>query len=422
MKSALPKVLHEICGKTMIAWVVDQALTLDPERIIVVVGHGAEKVEEELAKLPEASRISCVTQDPQNGTGHALQVAAPSFASEEGIVVVLYGDMPVLGQWSLQALLEAQAAAGSKGMAMLTAYPENPTGFGRISRDAYGSFKKIVEHKDANPEELEIGEINLGVYSFPGQKLLACLPGLSKNNAQGEYYLTDVPAMFAETGDKVESVVLDDLDEAIGVNNIGQLAEARWALQVRILEKHMEGGVRIEDPASAYIDAGVEIGRGTRILPCTVIRAGVRIGENCEVGPFSHLRVGTVLDEGAEIGNFTESKNSHIGAHTKAKHLSYLGDADIGAGVNIGAGTIFANYDGLKKHRTQVGDGAFIGSGTTIVAPNEIAARAVTGANSVITISATVGEDEVWAGIPARKFEGSQSVAQRREGAETAKS
>ena len=422
MKSALPKVLHEICGKPLIEWVIDQARTLDPERIVVVVGHGADQVRERIARLPGAERIQCVVQEPQNGTGHALQVAAPHFERENGVVVVLYGDMPVLGEWSLQDLLSAQAQAGQGGMAMLTAYPENPFGFGRIDRHGDGSFRAIVEQRDASPDQLEIGEINLGVYAFPAPELRAALPRLSNHNAQGECYLTDVPAMFGERGAEVATVVLEDLDEAIGVNNLGQLAEARWALQVRILEHHMGRGVRIEDPASAYIDAEVEIGQGTRILPCTVIRGGVRIGRDCEVGPFTHLRKGTVLEDGAEVGNFTESKNSRIGAGTKAKHLSYLGDADIGAGVNIGAGTIFANYDGIEKHKTHVGDGAFIGSGTTIVAPNEIGAGATTGANSVITTSAVVGENEVWAGIPARRFEGSRSVAQRKSEAKAAKS
>ncbi|MFT7487566.1 MAG: bifunctional UDP-N-acetylglucosamine pyrophosphorylase/glucosamine-1-phosphate N-acetyltransferase [Candidatus Paceibacteria bacterium] len=412
MKSALPKVLHGICGKSMIEWVVDQALSLSPKKIVVVIGHGGEAVRACVESGPRADLIECVVQEPQNGTGHALQVAVSAIDGGAGSVVVLYGDMPVLAPQSLKAMLEAQAAAGPGAMAMLTAYPDDVTGLGRIARDAEGRFQGIVEHKDANEEQRLIGEVNLGVYVFPAKELLERLPRLTAENAQGEYYLTDIPAMFVEASQEVATVELEDAEEALGVNTLMQLAEARWALQVRILEQHLAAGVRIEDPASAYIDSGVTIGRGTTILPCTVIRGGVVIGENCEVGPFTHLREGTVLKDGAEVGNFTESKNSTLGEHTKAKHLSYLGDAQIGAGVNIGAGTIFANYDGVTKHRTTVGDGAFIGSGTTIVGPNAIAARATTGANSVVTRSAKVGENEVWAGIPARQFVGAKSAAQ----------
>ena len=412
MKSALPKVLHEICGKPMLGWVIDQAVSLDPKKIVVVIGHGGDAVREAAQQSAGGDRIECVVQEPQNGTGHALQVAAPLIDPQAGTVVVLYGDMPVLAPESLRELIEARDAAGAEGMAMLTAIPDDPTGLGRICRDEDGRFTGIVEQKDATEEELTIGEVNLGVYAFHGAGLLESLPKLSNDNAQGEYYLTDVPAMFVAAGHEVATGVLEDPDEAIGVNNLMQLAEARWPLQIRILERHLANGVRIEDPASTYIDADVQIGKGTRVLPCTVIRGGVVVGEDCEVGPFTHLRKGTVLEDGAEIGNFTESKNSVLGSGTKAKHLSYLGDARIGAGVNVGAGTIFANYDGVHKHVTEVGDGAFIGSGTTIVGPNKLGACSTTGANSVVTRTADVGENQVWAGIPARHFEGAKSAAQ----------
>jgi len=417
MKSALPKVLHELCGRSMVGWVIDQALTLDPKKIVVVVGHGGDEVRRALASHPAADRLEFVVQEPQHGTGHALQCAAPAIDPQAGTVVVLYGDMPVLRPESLQALLEARDAAGADAMAMLTAWPDDPTGLGRIVRGADGEFQAIVEHKDATDEQRAIGEVNLGVYAFPAPQLLERLPQLTNENVQGEYYLTDVPAMFVAAGEPVAAHELDDADEALGVNTLMQLAEARWALQVRILEQHLANGVRIEDPASTYVDVDVTIGGGTRILPCTVIRAGVTIGEDCEVGPFTHLRVGTVLSDGAEVGNFTESKNTTLGRRTKAKHLSYLGDARIGDGCNIGAGTIFANYDGVAKSVTTVGDGAFIGSGTTIVAPNAIGPGATTGANSVVTRTAKVGENEVWAGIPARHVAGAESVAQRKAAA-----
>lgn len=410
MKSALPKVLHELCGRPMLAWVLDQARSLDPERIVLVLGHGADAIRAELEKRGEMEGVSIVIQEPQNGTGHALQCCAQELGEDPGRVVVLYGDMPLLREESLEELCIAADETGPGGMALLTAMLDDPRGFGRIVRDqeGIGRLTSIVEQRDCNAQQLEIREGNLGVYAFSGKELMEALPKLASNNAQGEYYLTDVVGMFVEAGRLVATVVLEDVEETIGVNNLEQLSEARWGLQARILEQHLANGVHIDDPSSAYIDHGVEIGCGTRVLPCTVIRSGVVIGEGCEVGPFTHLRAGTVLENGAEVGNFTECKNSTVGAGSKAKHLSYLGDAKIGAKTNIGAGTIFANYDGTHKHITKVGDGAFIGSGTIIVAPNEIADGATTGAGAVVTRGAKVGKDQVWVGIPARELGGSK--------------
>jgi len=406
MKSALPKVLHELCGRPMLAWVLDQARSLDPEGIVLVLGHGADQIRAELEKCGEMDGVSIVIQDPQNGTGHAVQCCTEELGTDPGRVVVLYGDMPLLRAESLAELCDVADEAGPGSMAMLTATLEDSRNFGRIVRNqgGLGNFQEIVEERDCNPDQLEIREVNLGVYAFSGKELMEFLPRLASDNAQGEYYLTDIARMFVEADRNVATVELEDFEESIGVNNLEQLAEARWGLQLRILEEHLANGVRIDDPSSAYIDHGVEIGAGTRILPCTVIRSGVRIGAGCEVGPFSHLRAGTVLDDGAEIGNFTECKNSTIGSGSKAKHLSYLGDAKIGANTNIGAGTIFANYDGKHKHITRVGDDAFIGSGTIIVAPNEIADGATTGAGAVVTRGAEVGKDQVWVGVPARKL------------------
>ncbi len=407
MNSALPKVLHELCGRPMLAWVLDQARSLDPNNIVLVLGHGAALIERELEKLGEMEGVTIVIQEPQKGTGHALQCCAEALGSDPGRVVVLYGDMPLLREESLAELCEAADDAGPGGMALMTVVLDDSRGYGRIVRtpEEIGKFEAIVEERDCTPDQLEIRESNLGVYAFSGKELMEALPKLASDNAQGEYYLTDVAGMFVAAGAQVATVVLEDFEEAIGVNDLGQLAEARWCLQMRILEEHLANGVRIDDPSSAYIDHGVEIGMGTRILPCTVIRSGVRIGVGCEVGPFTHLRQGTVLDDGAEIGNFTECKNSTIGSGSKAKHLSYLGDAKIGAKTNIGAGTIFANYDGKQKHVTHVGDNAFVGSGTIIVAPNTIADGATTGAGAVVTRGAEVGDNQVWIGVPARKLE-----------------
>lgn len=406
MRSARPKVLHPLCGRTMLEWVLDQALALAPERIVLVVGHGAEDVERSLANHPARARITFVRQEPQLGTGHALQCCLGALGANPGRTVVLYGDMPLLRAESLRALVAEQIAGGAGGLALLTALADEPRGFGRIVRDPVsGALQRIVEERDCTPAQREIDEVNLGVYCFDGRALVAALPRLSNDNAQKEYYLTDVLALFVAEGRAVTSVELDDASEGIGVNTLAQLAEARAELQFRILEEHLENGVYVEDPHSTYIDHGVSIGAGTRILPCTVIRAGVTIGAGCEVGPFTQLRAGTVLEDGAEIGNFTECKNARIGAHTKAKHLAYIGDAVLGARVNIGAGTIFANYDGRAKHTSRVGDQAFIGSGTVVVAPNTIAAGATTGAGAVLTKNAGVGAGEVWIGVPARKLE-----------------
>jgi bifunctional UDP-N-acetylglucosamine pyrophosphorylase/glucosamine-1-phosphate N-acetyltransferase len=414
MKSARAKVLHPLCGRPMIAWVVEQALAIDPDRILIVVGHGADEVEGALRATGQFDRVQLVLQEPQLGTGHALQCCSKKLFPVSNRVVVLYGDMPLLRARSVSELLGIHAASADTGAAILTACPIDPRGFGRILRDEEGVVQGIVEERDATPEEREIDEVNLGVYVFDGPALAEALPMLSKANDQGEYYLTDVIGTFVEAGRPVVATPVEDEAESIGVNTLAHLAEARDALQMRILERHLENGVQIEDPHTTVIDHGVQIGAGTRILPCTVLRSGVRIGTGCEVGPFSHLRAGTVLEDGAEIGNFTECKNSSVGSHAKAKHLAYLGDATIGAGTNVGAGTIFANYDGVAKHRTLVGKKAFLGSGTVVVAPNRIGDRATTGAGAILRKNSNVPAGEIWVGIPARRLERPAAAPVRR--------
>jgi bifunctional UDP-N-acetylglucosamine pyrophosphorylase/glucosamine-1-phosphate N-acetyltransferase len=405
MKSARPKVLHPVCGRPLLAWVVDQALSLSPSRILVVVGHGQEEVERALQSSGQLARVTLVRQEPQLGTGHALQCCIPALGKDPGRVVVLYGDMPLLEAESLTELVSAHAEGAADGVALLTAFPDDSRGFGRIVRSEDGiGVRAIVEEKDATLAERAIGEVNLGVYAFHGEALLNALPKLQNKNKQGEFYLTDVIGMFVKENRPAVAVELENPAEAIGVNTLADLAEARWALQVRILEEHLANGVYIEDPSTTYIDHGVEIGAGSTILPCTVIRAGVKVGAGCEVGPFTHLRAGTVLEDGAEVGNFTEAKNAKLGAKSKAKHLAYLGDVTIGSRTNIGAGTIFANYDGKKKHPTVVGDNAFVGSGTVVVAPNTIGSGATTGAGAVVTRDSGVGDGQVWVGVPARRL------------------
>lgn len=406
MRSKGPKVLQPLCGRPMLGYVLDAARALQPESIVVVVGHAGDQVRAWVSAAGEGDRVSFVTQAEQRGTGHAVAVCSAELAAGSGPVMVLYGDMPLLTSETLQALASARGEAKAS---LLTNLSAKPRGFGRILRDAKG-FRGIVEEKDATPEQRAIQEVNVGVYCFEREALLESLPKLSSDNAQGEFYLTDILGMLTAAGERVELVTLEDECETIGINSLEHLAEARVQIQYRILSEHMAAGVFIEDPASCYIDHGVRIGAGTRILPCSVIRSGVEVGEDCEVGPFTHLRVGTVLKQGAEVGNFTESKQSTIGEGTKAKHLSYLGDVSIGAGVNIGAGTIVANYDGTHKHKTVVGDRAFIGSGSILIAPMTVGEGALTGAGAVVKKNTNIPAGESWVGLPAHPIKSKTST------------
>ena len=384
MASPGPKVLQKLCGRPMLGYVVDQALTLEPSRVLVVVGHGSDAVEgylkEEKADLGTNVDFRCVLQAEQKGTGHAVLVCLDELKRAkadgiEGPVVVLSGDMPLYRAETLDALIQEWAREASDGgAAILTSEPPDARGFGRILRGSHGGVEAVIEEKDATAEERAIREVNVGVYAFALDALVDGLPKLSSDNAQNEYYLTDMVGLLVGQGKPVRAVFVHNFSEVIGVNTLKHLSEARTEIQMRILEQHLAAGVRIEDPATTYIDHGVTIGTGTVILPCTVIRGGVVIGEGCEVGPFTHLRVGTVMKNGAEVGNFTECKKSTVGEGTKAKHLSYLGDVTIGAGANIGAGTIVANYDGTHKHKSTIGDRAFIGSGSILIAPSEVGA------------------------------------------------
>jgi bifunctional UDP-N-acetylglucosamine pyrophosphorylase/glucosamine-1-phosphate N-acetyltransferase len=393
-----PKVLLPLCGRTLLETVLDTTAALAPQRTIVVVHHGREAV---ATSSSGRAGVECVDQGEPRGTGHAVRVAFAHLTGFTGDVLVVYGDMPLLRADTLAVLREARGAAAA---AILTAFPDDPSGLGRILRDAEGGIAAIREERDCDPDQLAIDEINVGVYCFAADRLGPALARLSDDNAQRELYLTDTVGHLLDDGHAVETVVATDPDEALGINSLAQLATARSVMQERILLDHLAAGVVIEDPATTFIDWGVTIGRDTRILPCTVIRRGVRIGSGCEVGPFSHLRPGTVLDDTAEIGNFVEVKQSRIGIGAKAKHLAYLGDSQVGRGANIGAGTITANYDGRSKHRTEIGDGAFVGSGTVLVAPARMAAGSKTGAGAVVTRNTEIGEGEVYVGVPARRL------------------
>ncbi len=407
-KVSIPKVLLPLCGRTLVGCALDAAQGLNPDRVIVVLHHQKEKVQKALADRPG---LVCVDQGAPRGTGHAVQVAMQALGDFDGDVVVVYGDCPLMTTATLQALREVR---GTAPCAALTALLEDPSGMGRILRDDEDRFVGIREHKDCTPDELAIDEINAGFYCFDAAALRPALARLKPNNAQGEYYLTDVIADFVSQGAELPTLTLDEPTEVLGVNSLTDLALARSHMQDRILLEHLANGVIITDPATTFIDSNVTIGADTRVLPCTVIGTGCVVGANCEVGPFAHLRAGTVLEDGAEVGNFVEAKKTRMGKGAKAKHLTYLGDATIGAKANIGAGTITANYDGVHKHETHVGEGAFIGSGSVLVAPVTVGDHALTGAGAIVKPHSKVGAGEVWVGVPARMLK-PRVMPQRKE-------
>lgn len=410
MKSRLPKVLQPLCGRPLLAHVLATARALAPARIHVVYGHGAEQVR---AAFPDAG-LNWVHQAEQHGTGHALQQAAPHIADGE-VVLVLYGDVPLLRAATL-ARLVAIAAAGE--LALLTMAPQDPTGYGRIVRDAAGRVARIVEQKDAAGEELRIGECNTGVLAAPAQRLKQWLASLRNDNAQREYYLTDVIGLAACSGVTVTPVQLADPIEALGVNDKEQLAQLEGVCRRNTAHELMRAGVTVVDPlrldvradvshgqdvfidVNVVLEGRVKLGNRVRIGPGCVIRDseigddtelfaysvldGAVIGSSARIGPFSRVRPTSHLADGVHIGNFVEVKNASLGTESKANHLSYVGDAEVGAEVNIGAGTIIANYDGANKHRTRIGNRAHTGSNSVLVAPITVGEGATIAAGSTV--------------------------------------
>jgi len=395
MKSGYAKVAHLLAGKPIVRYVIEAARALEPERIAVVVGHDAERV-----KTLLGGGVDFVEQREQRGTGHAVAQAKALFAGYEGDLLILSGDVPLITAETLRKLLETHRR-GAAACTLLSAVVKDPSGYGRIIRRANGKLLKIVEEEDASLFEKAVEEINAGIYLFSAIHLFQAIEKLSPENRQQEFYLTDVVGVFAGEGTPVEAVQADDAHEVLGINDRDELARIEKILQQKIQRAHMLNGVTIVDPANTYIEAAVSIGRDTIIYPFTVIKGEVRIGADCRIGPFSHIRGVTVVEDGAEIGNFVEVKTSLIGGGTKAKHLSYIGDATIGRAANIGAGTITANYDGKAKHKTVIGDHAFIGSGTTLVAPVKVGKGAITGAGSVILKGRDVPDGSIVVGIPA---------------------
>lgn len=413
-KVSMPKVLLPVCGRSLAESALLAAAELSPARTVVVLHHQKQRVEAELGKAlaDRFASLAFTDQGEPKGTGHAVQVGMAALdalgsAPFEGDVVVVYGDMPLMTADTLRRLIELR---GDAPCAALTAFPDDVDGFGRILRDADGRFVGIREQKDCSPEEAQIDEVNCGFYCFDSERLRPALAALQPNNAQGEYYLTDVVADFVAAGADLPTMAADDLTEVLGVNSLVDLADVQAVMQERILVQHLLNGVRIVDPAATWIDHDVEIGSDTVILPGTVIGRGCRVGRGCEVGPFAHLRQGTVLEDGAAIGNFVEAKKTRMGAGAKAKHLTYLGDADVGAKANIGCGTITANYDGVHKHPTRIGADAFIGSGTVLCAPADVGAGAMTAAGAIVKPGTNIKDGELWLGVPARYLRQREAV------------
>ncbi|QDP98984.1 bifunctional UDP-N-acetylglucosamine diphosphorylase/glucosamine-1-phosphate N-acetyltransferase GlmU [Microlunatus elymi] len=449
MKSKRSKLLHEIAGRPLIAHAINAAEALHAQQLAVVVGVMADQVEPALQQLAPNVRVVHQTDDAY-GTGHAVRCAVAELGELQGEVVVTYGDVPLLTGETLQRFTAQHRAEGNQ-ITVLTARVPDPTGYGRIVRAADGGVERIVEHKDAGEAERAIDEINSGVFVFDAQVLTDGLSRLSTDNAQGEYYLTDLPDIARGLGHRVGAYVTDDLWEVEGVNTRVQLAALGRELNRRICERWMLAGVTIVDPQTTWIQADVDLAPDVTLLPgtslegTTVVGSGsvigpdttlrdVEVGEDATVcrthgslavvgdgvtvGPFAYLRPGTVLDSRAHVGTFVELKNAHVGPGAKVPHLSYVGDAEIGEGANIGAGTIFANYDGVNKHKSTVGRFSFVGSDTVLVAPVDIADGAYVAAGSAITENVGSGELGIARG---RQHNSSGWVGRNRAGTNTDK-
>ncbi|WP_445478970.1 bifunctional UDP-N-acetylglucosamine diphosphorylase/glucosamine-1-phosphate N-acetyltransferase GlmU [Lysinibacillus irui] len=412
MKSKLYKVLHPVCGKPMVQHVVDHIQTLDVNRIVTVVGHGAEKVQLQLGDKSEY-----VLQAEQLGTAHAVQQAEEILGNEEGTTLVVCGDTPLIRPETMQALFEHHQAKNAKAT-ILTAIAENPTGYGRILRGENGQVEQIVEQKDASAEQQLVKEINTGTYCFDNKLLFETLKLVKNDNAQGEFYLPDVIEILQKQGDIVEAYVTDNFEETLGVNDRVALSQAETLMRARINEKHMRNGVTIIHPETTYISADAVIGRDTIIQPGSMIEGATVIGEDCiigpntqiadsrigdrttvhssvvresaiaedtAIGPYAHIRPLSEIGSHVKIGNFVEVKKSKLDNDTKVSHLSYIGDAEIGSNVNIGCGSITVNYDGKNKFKTIIEDDVFVGCNTNLVAPVKVGKGSFIAAGSTIT-------------------------------------
>lgn len=412
MKSSLYKVLHPVCGKPMVEHVIENVSAIKASKIVTIIGHGAEEVKEVVG-----SKTEYALQAEQLGTAHAVMQAKDIVGNEEGTTLVICGDTPLITAETLEALLNVHDAQKAKAT-ILTARTDNPAGYGRVIRNDDGLVEKIVEHKDASPEELLVQEINTGTYCFDNKLLFECLENVSNENAQGEYYLPDVIEILKQKGEVVSAFETPNFDETLGINDRIALSQAEKILKRRINEGHMRNGVTIIDPDNTYIHPDVVIGADTYIYPGTMITGKTTIGGEChigpnteikdceiqnrtvirqsvahdsqigsdvQIGPFSHIRPQSAIHDEAKIGNFVELKKTTLGKGSKASHLSYLGDAEIGERVNVGCGSITVNYDGKNKFLTRIEDGAFIGCNSNLVAPVTVGKSAYVAAGSTIT-------------------------------------
>jgi bifunctional UDP-N-acetylglucosamine pyrophosphorylase/glucosamine-1-phosphate N-acetyltransferase len=414
MRSKLPKPLHPICGLPLTGHVIQACRAAGVERIVVVVGHGAAQVRAGLG-----DDVEYALQESQRGTGDAVRAALPLLADWPGTILAMVGDVPLLPAETLRRLLEHHRTSGAAAT-LLTAFLDDPTGYGRVVRDASGRVARIVEERDASAEEKAIKEWNPSIYAFDAGALWSALADIRPENAQGEYYLTDTIGLLAERGAQVEAIPAADARDVLGANTRVEVAAISTILRQRLLEKLMLSGVTVTDPAATYVEVDVEVGQDTVLEPNTFLYNGTRIGADCvigpmtrierstlgngvhvvasqivesvledgvKVGPFANLRPGTHLGPKVKIGDFVELKNARLGAGAQASHLSYIGDADVGAGTNIGAGTITCNYDGFFKHRTVIGERVFVGSHSTLIAPVTI------GDGAFIAAASPVGQD-----------------------------
>lgn len=416
MKSKTPKVLHKICGKPILEYVIDASKFANVEKNYVVVGHGGAEVREYFKDEDVIFKTQPMGEQYPYGTGYAVMQAINHIEDDEN-VLILYGDTPLISSETIEKLLDYHKENEYKGT-VLTAYVEEPTGYGRIIRNENGEISKIVEQKDATEEELQIKEINSGIYCFKGKDLKEALGEIDNDNAQGEYYITDVIAILKAKNQKVGAFLIDNPDEIYGINSKVQLAFCEKIMRQRINEKYMENGITIINPENTYIESGAKIGRDSIIYPGAIITANTIIGEDCiigensrienskignkvhiysstitdstiddkcNIGPYAHLRPNSHLGKNVRIGNFVEVKNSTIGDNSKAGHLAYIGDADVGKNVNIGCGVVFVNYNGKEKFRSIVENNAFVGSNANLVAPVVVKEWGYVAAGSTIT-------------------------------------